>query len=93
MTEKYAELRAVVRALESDLAEARESLGEALKADYPIQPGDVVQDSRGRQFLVHALQIRYERVKVMGRRKTKAGWHSSAFDITYHNLKKVNVAA
>lgn len=53
--------------------QATEDLNAALRARHPLQPGDVLRNTEGREARVSRLVVLYGAVKVFGHHRLKGG--------------------
>lgn len=72
------------------MAKAEASLEAAMIADHSIKVGDVVEDKFRHHYLVHALRVVTGHVQILGRKKTKSGWHRSPCEVSWRGVRKLD---
>jgi hypothetical protein len=89
MATKYAQQMLEVTRLRAQLIEAEEALYAAMISNHPIKAGDVVEDKHGNQYLISKLKVRDGDILVLGRKKTRSGWHPSPWELSWRDIKKL----
>lgn len=71
--DKYAALKADIYAAQRSVKTAQTALFEAMAADHPIQPGDIVRTAKGKTAIVRELVMDYGGILPRGSNRLKSG--------------------